>query len=114
MSRGLRMGSEVGHVAGKLAVALGCSSCGIGIAVDMVGKRWGEEPYDWKGERFNPPHACAVTAAGLSPDQMRTVGEIEKELETWSHRQHGGGGEYQVPLPDARLPVERDEPETNA
>lgn len=110
MSRGLRMGSEVAHVAFRLAAAVGCVSCGIGIGIDMVGKRWGEEPYDWKGDRFK--HECSVTRNGLTRDQMLAVGDIERGLEQWSHSQRGGG-EYQPTL-EVRLPPERDESETNA
>lgn len=105
------MGAEVSFVAFKLASAVGCLSCGIGIAVDMVGGRWGEEPYDWEGKRFG--HACRLTREGLSADQKRVVADIGKSLEVWSHGQSGGDG-YQATLHDGRLPPERDEPETQA
>lgn len=111
MTRGSRMGAEVGQVAAKLSRAVECSTCGIGIAVDMVGKRWGEDPYDWKGERFG--HECNVARNGLTPEQVRVVAQIEVDLEKWSHTQRGGG-EYQAPLVDPRLPPERDDVENNA
>lgn len=108
MNRGSRMGAEVGQVAAKLGKIVECWTCGIGIGVDMVGKRWGEEPYDWQGKRFDPPHECDVTRKGLNPDQIRAIAAVEAWLEKWSHTQRGGDS-YQVPMGDSRLPPETDE-----
>lgn len=110
MSRSARMATEVSHVAAKITRAIDCATCGTGIAIDMVGERWGEPPYDWKGERFG--HACAVTRGGLTPDHLRDIEAIKQNLETWSHGQRGG--DYQAPLVDPRLPPEHEDPETNA
>ena len=109
MNREMRMGAEVGQVAAKLSKILECSTCGIGIGVDMVGKRWGEDPYDWQGKRFG--HECKVTRAGINEDQRRGIAAVEAKLEKWSQTQHGAG--YQAPLGDSRLPPEPED-ETHA
>lgn len=105
MNRAMRMGAEVGQVAARLGTALECVTCGIGIAVDMVGKRWGEDPYDWKGERFG--HECKLTRAGLTPAQIAKVAEIQKHLERWAQTQRGES--HQATMPDSRLPPERED-----
>lgn len=99
------MGQEVGQVASKLAAAVECVTCGIGIGIDMVGKRWGQMPYDWQGKRFD--HACKVTRGGLDEKQREAVIAIEADLEKWAQMQTGAS--YQPEMPDPRLPREYDE-----
>ena len=79
---GARMGREVGKIAFQLGVALGCPTCGIGKAIDIVSKRWGERGFDWAGEgaRTLPDgrggileHICANTTWNLTQKPTRKI-----------------------------------------
>jgi hypothetical protein len=73
------MGREVGKVARQLSQALGCGTCGIGKAVDIVGQRWGLVPYDWAGEeaRRAGEHICQNTTWNLTRQPTRKINPSE-------------------------------------
>ena len=107
MSRGSKMSMEVGQIASKLSEILGCPICGMGLAIDIVGARWGEPPHDWLGGKAG--HVCAITKAGKVPDaKMAAVEAVVATLGEWTEPPS-----EVVPAPkayvDSRLPVERDE-----
>jgi len=66
------MGREVGFVAAKFGRILGCRTCGIGAAVDVVGKRWG---------RGGVSQLCPNHEPNL--DDVR-IKQVERELERWA------------------------------
>lgn len=103
MNRDERMGQEVAHIAGPIRAVVECVPCGIGIAVDIVGKRWGEnEETDWSNSKIG--HACKVTRDGLTPEQLEKIRAIQDELARWSPLPTES-----PPPPDPRLPPERDD-----
>jgi hypothetical protein len=83
----IRMGREVGQSARRFATALGCMTCGIGKAIDVVGRRWGNPPYDWAGSRARDmvspgtpgpvEHMCKNTTWNLTSKPSRSVGPWE-------------------------------------
>lgn len=75
---GQKQSSELAALRPKIYEVVGCSTCAIGIAIDVVGRRWSDGPYeDWKGERFG--HDCAFSKGGATPDQDRRLRAIEAE-----------------------------------
>lgn len=116
-------GREVGQIAAKLSLAMGCNPCGIGKAIDIVGERWGEPPFDWAGaEAQKVGHRCknttwskgeeAAEGAGAfvisDAEKNRRVAEIQARLEEWAKTNTDvpAAADY---APDTRLPPERDE-----
>jgi hypothetical protein len=106
MNRGARMGSEVGKLASKVGLIVGCATCGIGLATEIVAARWGEPPYDWSGSADG--HRCEVTkAGGPTAEQRAEIDSLIAEL----------GPVPEAPGPtaapaeyvDSRLPKERDD-----
>lgn len=107
MSRSLKMSAEVARLTPRLGAILGCSTCGMGLAIDIVGARWGEPSHDWLGGSFG--HVCPVTRAGkVTEANMRLVDEAVATLPAWTE-----STTEPAPAPkayvDTRLPVERDE-----
>jgi hypothetical protein len=107
VSRSLKMSAEVARLTPRLGTILGCSTCGMGLAIDIVGNRWGEPSHDWLGGSFG--HACAVTRAGkVETGKMAEVDAVVATLPGWTEPP----GEPE-PAPagytDSRMPVERDE-----
>lgn len=99
MNRSQQMGNEVGRLAAALGRVVGCSTCGIGLAIDAVGEHWGEDPYDWGLRRDGHDKICNVSRGGLTRQQDIDARAIID-------------GFYKIPpalLPDPRLPPERDE-----
>lgn len=109
MSRSLKMSAEVARLTPRLGAILGCSTCGMGLAIDIVGARWGEPSHDWLGGSFG--HACAVTKAGkVQEDKLAEVDALAAALPAWIEPP-----EEPAPAPkahvDSRLPREKDEEE---
>jgi hypothetical protein len=107
MSRSLKMSAEVARLTPRLGVILGCSTCGMGLAIDIVGARWGEPSHDWLGGSFG--HACAVTRAGkVTEAKMLEVDAVVATLPKWTEQPA-----EPEPAPagyrDSRLPVEPDD-----
>ena len=102
---GWKMGREVGLIAAKCQRAVRCAPCGIGIAVDVVGRRYGEEPYDWRAKHDG--HDCANIRHGLTEDKKAAILSIAQ----WLERGPSTGVTYQQPIVavDSRLPPEKDE-----
>lgn len=99
-ANGWKMGREVGLIVWTMAKAVGCQPCGIGIAVDLVGRRWGEEPYDWRANHNG--HDCENIRNGLTPQKQLACEKIASSLRP------SPGDEVQVPI-DTRLPPEPDD-----
>lgn len=107
MSRSLKMSAEVARLTPRLGAILGCSTCGMGLAIDIVGARWGEPSHDWLGGSFG--HACPVTRAGkVTEAKMAEVDQVVATLPEWAEPP-----EEPAPAPkgyvETRLPPERDE-----
>ena len=102
------MGAEVGKLAARVGAIVGCSTCGTGLAIEIVASRWGEPEYEWLAKG----HACAVTKARGPSEEQRVA--IEAVIETL-----GPVPQASEPAPsppgyaDSRLPPERDD-ETEA
>lgn len=106
MSRGAKMGAEVGKLASKIAAIVGCVTCGIGLATEIVAARWGDPPYDWVGNGGN--HQCAVSKAGqVTAEQRAQIDDVIAQLGPVPRQPDP------VPAPagavDSRLPPERDD-----
>lgn len=71
-------GKAVSQITRRCGQIAGCMVCGIGIAIDVVGIKMGEPPYDWMGSRFG--HECALTKNGPSEEQKRLIAEIQAEI----------------------------------
>lgn len=106
MNRSSRMNAEVKQIRTRITAAIGCGTCALGISLDIVGRRWGDGPFeDWRCSRED----CAVSRSGLTADQGAAVDAISAELT----------GPVEAPPrvvfePDSRLPPERDdEPEVS-
>lgn len=94
---------EVGKIRGPIAKAIGCSTCALGIALDIVGKRWGDEGFDgWACDRSD----CGPSSKGLTVDQIAAVKAIGDELAGQQVEIRTGEA-----TPDPRLPPERDDDE---
>jgi hypothetical protein len=86
----VEMGREVALMQFGMGKELGCWTCGIGKAIDIVGRKYGEPPYDWAGERARD----MVSPGGGGP-----VRHICKNT-TW---------DKEPVEPDRRLPPESDD-----
>jgi hypothetical protein len=73
------MGREVAEVRELVFIACGCSTCSTGIAIDIVGERWGEPEYDWRGAAFN--HHCPLADKGPTPALATKILAIRAMLE---------------------------------
>lgn len=102
MTRGQKMGNEVGRLAFPIGRLVGCMTCGIGLAIDAVGERWGEEPYDWGLRREGHDKICTISAGGLP---------AAKEVEVRKLVDRFYGTLPVVATADPRLPPERDDEE---
>jgi hypothetical protein len=106
MSRGSQMGAEVGRLASKIGGIVGCVTCGIGLATEIVAARWGDPPYDWVGNGGN--HRCELSRAGEpTPEQRTQIDELIASLGPVP--QMPGPTPAPAGLVDSRLPVERDD-----
>lgn len=85
------MGRQVGKVRPLIFRLVGCASCAIGIAVDMVGQVYGDPPSPW----CTPGHECALTRrGGVSEDVDRQLVEIREGIRPMQPQQaplHGVG-----------------------
>lgn len=91
--RELLMGREVGFLARRFGRELGCLTCGIGRAVDFVGRRWGQGGFDWTGEaaRDAGEHICRNTTWNLTRKPERKIGPWE-----WAYNREFRSGEVVV------------------
>ena len=102
----VNMAAEMAQIRPLIASAIGCSVCASGIAIDAIGERYGFAPFDsWrcKGER------CEVRKNGLSANKSAEVRAIIATLPAADV----DAADHPAPMPDSRLPVERDD-ETGA
>lgn len=98
----VKMGNEVGSIVSKMARAVGCSTCGIGIAVDVVGERYGRAPFAWQCGRST----CEASAKGLNAGHVAAVRKVIDGMPRVYPEEVAPAPRY---VPDERLPVERDE-----
>lgn len=92
------MGREVSKVASQFSIALGCSACGVGKAIDVVGRRWSAPPYDWAGAeaKRNGQHICPNTTWNLTEKPTRPIGAWE-----WA----SGKSFVGVPMPGSGIQI---------
>ena len=102
------MSAEVALLASDIGEIVNCVTCGIGIAVDIVGRRWQQPPYDWAGERFN--HSCKVAKDGLDANQSAAVDRVcEKLTKPLGAAYPVEQREMPPAVPDSRLPPEKED-----
>jgi len=73
-------GREIGMICWRLGQALGCMTCGIGVAIDEVGRRYGEEPYNWRDLDASGGHDCENIRNGLTAEKQAEVDRLARHL----------------------------------
>lgn len=79
MKPGRLMAAEVAEIRPAVFAVCDCIACATGIACDIVGERWGEEPVDWRGTSFG--HHCKFADEGPTPAQQAKIAAIRATLE---------------------------------
>lgn len=76
----LRMGAEVTRLFGECIKRLGCKTCGIGLAIDTVGRKYGNVPFDWAGKEAKKcGHRCSNTNWTDEPKPAPPVEDNDNE-----------------------------------
>jgi hypothetical protein len=98
------MNAEVAQIRPQIVAIVGCSSCALGIAIDIVGQRYGEAPIaSWSCGGKN----CKAAVSGIDETKTAAINAIADALPDpilTSSVQPAPPA-----APDPRLPPERDE-----
>jgi hypothetical protein len=107
MNASSRKSAEVKQIREKITKLVGCGTCALGIALDIVGQRWGEAPFhNWPCGSAE----CKAWQPGLTPEQTAALKTIAAEL-TGEVDLSSDVAPAPAQEPDTRLPPEKDDDE---